>query len=176
MDIHFRYTDNSAPNFSSLFRRGYEKLTEDRSSKKSEAKPEVPEKPVDAPSKPTSEGWSPTKRARENNDRHAKQTKSSAEAVQVYTGKVVKATDGQPTVRPPANTRSKQWSAVGGERDRRRALPYQQETLDKRESPAMGRHMKKPVNPSEALGRHAAGPPPKNEAAGPQRMGRHARG
>lgn len=176
MDLHFTYSDNNSPNFAGLFKRGYERLTEKREDKTPSKKTE-PTKPVETPSSnPTSERWNPVRRGRDVNDRHAEQTKASAEAVQSYTGKATRATEGQPTSRPTPSTRSKQWSVIGGERDRRRALPYSGETpLGKREAPAMGRHAKKPTNPADPLGRHAAGPPPANEPPGPQRMGRHAR-
>jgi hypothetical protein len=174
MDLDFRYSNNTSPNFGSIFKDLYERASEKRQKSKSESNSTPPKKADDAPEpKPSNDRWNPVNRGREANDRHAQQTKSSAESLQTYTGKATRATEAKPVaVRPATSSRSRQWSVVSGERDRRRALPYSGEQPG--EAP-MGKHAKKPMNPADRLGRHAAGQPPKNEASGPQKMGRHAK-
>lgn len=174
MDLNFQYTNNNSPNFAGIFQRVYERVDQSRQEKKAaKASATSTDAPAPEPRPEPAPAWNPFSRAREANNSHTAQVKSAAEAIQTYTGKATRATESRPTqsVNSPVST-PRQFDPA-----RRRALPYQKESMPTRQEAArMGRHAK-PQNPAEGLGRHAAGPPPEYETRPmrPRMMGRHAR-
>lgn len=174
MDLNFTYSDNTSPNFAGIFSRAYERVNERREQKKSAATEPAKTKETPAPAPEPAPAWNPYGRARKANEAHAQQTKTAAEAVQTYTGRASRATDGKPQSRTTVTTNPRQFDPS---RTSRRALPYQGEgPMNGGQPSEMGKHAK-PQNPSEVLGRHASGPPPKYETkpVRPGFTGRHAR-
>lgn len=174
MDLNFQYTNNNSPNFAGIFQRVYERVDQTRQEKKAaKASATSTDAPAPEPKPEAAPEWNPYSRARAANNSHAAQVKSAAEAVQTYTGKATRATESRPAPRvaTPASS-PRQFDPAA----RRRALPYQQESMPTRQqASAMGRHAK-PQNPAEGLGKHAAGPPPAYETRPmrPGMTGRHA--
>ena len=175
MDLNFMYSNNSSPNFAGMLTKAYERIDESRKEKKkakadAEAK-KSPDAPAEQPKpepEPASSGWNPVRRGRPTSDSHARQAKAAAEAVQTYTGRATRATEGRPAPRVASSSAPRQFDPA-----RRRALPYQQEDpVGAAQSTKMGKHAK-----PEQLGKHAAGPPPAHETRPmrPGYTGRHAR-
>lgn len=170
MDLNFQYSNNNSPNFAGIFARTYERINENRQERKAKTKAATaPDAPAAEPSKPEpAPGWNPVRRARPTTDSHSSQAQAAAQAVQTYTGKATRATEGRPASRvTPAGSTSRQFDPA-----RRRALPYQQEDpVGAAQSNKMGKHAK-----PEQLGRHAAGSPPAYETRPirPGYSGRHA--